>query len=751
MAFACLLLLAAQVELAAASSAPSMGVVVQAEPNPLQKVVKLLQEMKLQVEKDGEADSEAYAKYSCWCATNEKQKTEAIAEAERRIQDLASFLTVAVQTEAQLKTEIQSLAADIAEDQDALDTAIAVREKENSAFLGATADMNETLVALTQAIDVLSKLQLVQKRGDDLAGRTVAAKDAEAASEALVQVGSMVKRHFPHFKEVVQRDLFDVLGSLQEAAKVEGVRQTSAAMGAALVGEVFLPKREALALEQEATSVDAGEAAKPNDLQGAAAGAKSYNSRSGSIFGLLSEMKDQFARDVASAMTAEAQAAAIFAQLKEAKLGEIASATQQKKQKEGQLTALLVKVATSKEDMAALEEARAADEKFLADLKQTCATEAQEFKERTTARNEEIRAIGETLKILTEDEARDLFGKTMSFLQVSSKESPAERASRNLRAVARKHKSLSLASLANSVSLDSFAKVTAMMDQMVADLKAQQKDEYEKAEYCKKEIDKTEDEIKVSKNEQEDLAESHKAITNSLSELADDIAKLKADIAASEVSLKQAGEARKTENEAFIAAQSDQRATIEILHKAVARLEAFYASGAELVQVNVHRQQQEPGAASLPPPPKPSDYQKSAAAGGALQLMQKIITDAQVVEAELEATEQNAQAAYGALVKDMAASIQANRDAIAEKEAAVAAAEGEKSATEESQLANEAQIATFGDLLGARHADCDWLLKYFDVRQQARQEEMDAIKAAKAILSGADLRPAATDNVEDAA
>jgi len=37
------------------------------------------------------------------------------------------------------------------------------------------------------------------------------------------------------------------------------------------------------------------------------------------------------------------------------------------------------------------------------------------------------------------------------------------------------------------------------------------------------------------------------------------------------------------------------------------------------------------------------------------------------------------------------------------------------------------------------HLDCDFLLKYFDVRQKGRAEEMAAIAEAKAILSGANF------------
>merc|ERR1711972_320582 len=36
-------------------------------------------------------------------------------------------------------------------------------------------------------------------------------------------------------------------------------------------------------------------------------------------------------------------------------------------------------------------------------------------------------------------------------------------------------------------------------------------------------------------------------------------------------------------------------------------------------------------------------------------------------------------------------------------------------------------------------AECDWLLQYFDVRKEARADEIDSLQKAKAVLSGADF------------
>lgn len=701
---------------------------VTAPESPLQKVVSMLQDMKATVEKDADDDKLAFDKYACWCSTTEKEKTAAVEEATKSIDELASFIEEAAAKSGALTTEVEALTDDIAEGTEALEQAAAVREKEKTAFEGEEVELTETLAALKQALEILSKVQLVQKQ------------DVQNAATSLLQVRDSVQRRFPNFKDVLQKDLFDVVGSMDEMARDAGLGQTTQSKGAALISDIFLPKRDAVALDQAAQEPD------PSGLQGAAAGAKSYNSRSGGIFGILQEMNDEMGRDLTEAREEEKKATEAYAKLVKAKEGEVAAATEQKKMKETELAELNAKSADAKEDKEALTAAKASDEKFLANLKESCTAEAKAFDVRTDARSEEIRALGEALTILTEDDARDLFGKTMSFIQTSSHSKAtvtmdrmSRRVMQRLAKLARKHKNWSLAALAVRIRLDSFGKVKEAMDKMTAELKAQQQEEYEKSELCKKEIDKAEDEIKVKQLEEKDLADQHQDISNTMRTLKVDIEKMSAEVSTMQSSLKQASESRKAENQIYQQAVSDQRATVQILNKALERLKMFYGTDdtAALVQVQAHRQ--EPGAAVAPAPPKPSGYTKSAGSGGVMQVFMMVITDAEVVETDLSASEQQAQSDYATLAADTNDSVNANREAIAKKEKQSAEAEASKSETEVSQTANTAALASLGELLSAHHTDCDWLLQYFDVRQQARQEELDSIADAKAILSGANF------------
>merc|ERR1719327_635746 len=157
-----------------------------------------------------------------------------------------------------------------------------------------------------------------------------------------------------------------------------------------------------------------------------------------------------------------------------------------------------------------------------------------------------------------------------------------------------------------------------------------------------------------------------------------------------QVSLKRAGEDRKAENVDFQAMVADQRAVVNILNKVLARLNMFYEKKT-LVQVASHNHQepgaQEPGAAAPPPPPKPKEYSKSGGAGGVMQLISKIIEDAEKEETELVVDEQNAQESYASFVSETNSCLAACEKSIMEKEEAKSAADSDKSETEAALLA----------------------------------------------------------------
>jgi septal ring factor EnvC (AmiA/AmiB activator) len=101
---------------------------------PVSKVIKLLHDMKAELEADAANDQSVYDKLVCWCETNEKDKTTATGNANKQIDSLLSDIERLTAKGAQLKTEIAQAEKEKAANEKALKEATAVREKESAEF-----------------------------------------------------------------------------------------------------------------------------------------------------------------------------------------------------------------------------------------------------------------------------------------------------------------------------------------------------------------------------------------------------------------------------------------------------------------------------------------------------------------------------------------------------------------------------------------------------------------------------------------
>merc|ERR1719291_748733 len=90
-------------------------------------------------------------------------------------------------------------------------------------------------------------------------------------------------------------------------------------------------------------------------------------------------------------------------------------------------------------------------------------------------------------------------------------------------------------------------------------------------------------------------------------------------------------------------------------------------------------------------------------------------------------------------MRDSSAKRAADSKSLTEKNVAKASMESELQATTEAKGAAEKELLATHEYISSLHAECDWLLKYYDMRQEARSNEIDALGKAKAVLKGADF------------
>merc|ERR1719159_1034673 len=117
-------------------------------------------------------------------------------------------------------------------------------------------------------------------------------------------------------------------------------------------------------------------------------------------------------------------------------------------------------------------------------------------------------------------------------------------------------------------------------------------------------------------------------------------------------------------------------------------------------------------------------------------MVREIETD--MKDAEYE--EKTSQADYGKLMSTSEETRAANSKGIVTKAASKATLEGKLEAAKESLTAVSTDLDLIAATLGDLHMQCDFLLQNYGLRKEARANEIESLKNAKAILSGADFR-----------
>merc|ERR1719506_862212 len=364
--------------------------------NPVAKVVNLIKDMLKQLEKEAEEDEEIYDKMACWCETNDKEKTKSISDAEARIADLTTKIEELTASSARLNTEIKNLEKEVASNQNALDKATAIRQKELAEFNEEEKDLLGSISALKSAVTVLSKHN--------------------------------------SFLQMPRSHLVGVAASVQNAMqKHESL----------LAGVFTHSQRKAMSAFIQA----------PEDYFDAEPTFKqSYAPQSGAIFGILKQMKETFETNLSSSQKEEMSSQKAYEELKAAKEDEIKAGQDQIDSKTQELADTDEKNAQAKEDVADTKKSLSADEQFLMMLKEKCSMTDSEWEERQKTRQLEMEACSKALAVLSSDDAHDLFTKTFnpSLLQKENAMHSERRAqaSKLLSAVAKKLQNPRLATLA---------------------------------------------------------------------------------------------------------------------------------------------------------------------------------------------------------------------------------------------------------------------------------------------------------------
>jgi len=322
------------------------------------------------------------------------------------------------------------------------------------------------------------------------------------------------------------------------------------------------------------------------------------------------------------------------------------------------------------------------------------------------------------------------------------------------------------------MSQGTFDKVIKMIDNMVAELKKEQADDDSKLEYCQISLDKADDKKKTLERSVEDLENEIEKAKDLIATLTDEIKALESGIVDLDKSVVEATEQRKAENEEFKSLMVADGAAKDLLVFAKNRLNKFYnpklyvappkqeLSAEERIYVNqggvittaapggiantgitafaqIRAHQQ------VAPPPPPATWnayaKKTEGSSGVIAMIDLLIKDLDKEMTEAETDEKDSQADYETMMKESSAKRVADSKSLADKQGSKANTEAALSGFEGDKKDTVGELMATMKYIQSLHSECDWLVKYYDVRKEARAGEIDSLVKAKAVLSGADF------------
>lgn len=681
-----------------------------ASANPVRKIVTLMQDMQKELEAEHEKEQELYDKFMCFCSTGEEDLKKTSADAAANIDSLSASLEEMKAEKSGLEEDLVKHKSELSQAEQDLAKAEALRGKENEAYEEDHANSVQATTALSKAIPALEM-------------------SMSAASLVQLRSGGIVA---------------GVKAALQKSETVSSEE-----------------KKQVLAFMD---STDVQSSKTPAGQQ---------------IVGILKAMSDEMLKNDATATASEADSVKGFGELKAAKEGEIEYAKENIEKKNARVGTLAVEIVQATDGVEDSTAEKANADKFLANLGEQCAAKSKEWSERTKMHTDEVAAISEAIDILNADDALDVFKKTAAsftqkpangphqygFLQAGQKTGlmQLQKAERTIAAASTFYKSQKLSMLLNSMrgalrsashhkvgqAVD-FTEILKMVDNMIEVLGKEQKDDEKHKDWCVSEHQKSEDDAATAKSTIESLDAEMANLADEISTLTDDIAALAEGIKTLDKDVAVATEMRKSEHAEYLETAQLTEAGIALLGKAKNRMQKFYnptlykaepteAPAAFFAQIHAVTHSLKGKVAPPEAPATFGKYEKNKKSGGVLQLMDNLTNELKASLAEAEHSEKTAQTDYQELMTDSQETRSQDDASLTDKSAAKANLEGKLMSAKETKHMTLKELDNIGAYIAQLHGSCDFILDNFKLRAEARSNELEALKNAKAILSGANF------------
>jgi len=519
--------------------------------SPIGKVIELLSSLEAQIQREAEESAKLNSEKEGWCKDTAVNLGFEIKTGSSEVDELKAAIGKEAATISTLSSKVEDLAATIAKNDKDLAAATKIRGEEAVDFAEEEEELTETISALQRAISILQR------------------EMSKAGGAAFVQV----------------KGAASVIQALQALVKASAFSAADANTLKAFVQS-----------SQEADD---------HDEEPGAPEAAAYKSKSGNIVDVLEDLLDKANEQLDAARKKETSAKHNFDMLAQSLKDEIKFSTKDMDAAKKSSAASGEAKSEAEGALAATSEDLAGDEAALAELKKDCASHADDYAAEVKSRAEELKAVQEAKKVLSDTTggaagvAYGLSQTAPSFLQLGRSRSALLsgadlanfEAARFVRELGHKFHSQALAQLAKRMSSamrfssangeDPFAKVKALIVDMIEKLQAESGADAKHKEYCDTEMSDTAAKQDEKTTLVEKLTTKINQMTAKSAALKDSIATLQKELAELAVSQAQMDKMRAAENELFLEQKKELTLGISGVQAAMKTLREYYGGEAK--------------------------------------------------------------------------------------------------------------------------------------------------------------------------
>lgn len=469
-------------------------------------------------------------------------------------------------------------------------------------------------------------------------------------------------------------------------------------------------------------------------------GSESYAPQSATIQGILTDMYSTFSKNLQTSLSDEAKSHRNYEDLMATYRKQLATLQETLVEKEQKKNENEIQLADAMQTYSDSEDKLKSEISLFDATKESCTEKTSDWSKRSSARTTELAGITKALEILTGDEAKDIFAKSIkpgfskggaaSFVQVTSQVvsvQGAQNAFRVLQAHAMKTHSFRLAALAAQVQTGGghFDGVLKSIDKLLAQLDDEEKADIKKVDECKESYQ----DITSNKKDLDWKIENNKAKVQKHEKAIEQKTEAKEvtikDIEDAETQLANMLEERTEGNDAYKKAKSDDEKAVALLKKAKQALADYYDGGGKSLL-------QKP-APDLKLSGKDSAKNQNQ---GVVNMLDMIIEDLTGELAEGKSAEAAAQVAYEKMKKAVEDQKAKLNKAKINLEGQIAEEGTSKSAEEDLKQENEESLGTEKETEADLKKTCDDAIKLQPERREKRKIESDGLRQAKDFLAG---------------